>query len=93
MERHKKYSEILVLSCLLTKKGIPHQIEHLLDGYHLGYPSLISGNIKASIIEHQASCGSKYNTLEMWWKGKNIRGFMSADAVFEEIENDFNEKR
>lgn len=93
MERHRKYKEILVLTCIMEKKGIPYQLEHLLDGYHFGYPSLNPREIKVSVIEHQMSTGNAFDTLEAWWKGKNIRGFMSADAVFEEIENDFNEKR
>jgi hypothetical protein len=86
MEKHEKYKEILILMCLLTKKGIKFEVEGHLDGYRLGYPVLHWRKCEVSVIEHGLSCGSAMDKLEVMTKNGKILTYRTASQVLGLIE-------
>lgn len=90
-ERHERYKEIIVLKHLLQEKGIPFDLEPLLDGYHIGVPTIHgfgADQMKYSIIEHFGSYGSAFDLLEIIGPGGSLQGFLKADAVAQMVENE-----
>ena len=64
------YNDILLLKDLLEKEGIPFEFDELFGGYIIAYPSM--EDRVCSVIEHDYSCGSSSDLLE-------IRGLLTKE--------------
>lgn len=82
-----QYKEILVLDKLLTEAGIPHTLARNLDGWIVAYPNLDESRVMDA-IEHFGSYGNRFDKLEIMW-GKQVKGFLSAQEVFEQIKEHY----
>lgn len=82
-----QYKEILVLDKMLTEAGIPHTLWRNLDGWSVVYPpDSLEEVFLLSAIEHFGSYGSRFDRIEIMWRGdNNVTGYLTAQEVFEQI--------
>lgn len=95
----ENYKEIFRLKEMLEKAGIPFVFkEHndFRDGFQILYPEDGRGNV-CSVIEHTYSYGNEKDLLEIMGlltseesEYDSVAGFLSAENVFERIQNHFN---
>ncbi len=99
----ENYKEIFRLKEMLEKAGIPFvfkEFNDFRDGFQILYPE---GNTKeeqknvCSVIEHIFSYGNEVDKLEIMGlltdeesEFDTVKGFLSAENVFERIQNHFN---
>ena len=86
----KKFNEILRLDAMLNKKGIPHEIHRLSDGYQIYN---VDGCPDFDVIEFSGSYGSNSDLLEIMGlltseelKHDSVVGGLSAREVMNRIE-------
>ena len=95
-----EYEEIFVLKKMLEGAGIPFEFHSYLDGYHLCYPCFGENRI-CSVVEHNFSYGSDSDKLEIMGllseaeqqedvgDEHSVKGYMSAQEVFDRIKLNF----
>lgn len=94
MEINEKYTEILKLSQMLCKAGIPHSLSRMYDGWQIIY--FCGREQVADVVQHRFSYGEEKDMLELQGLLKpqekeydDVAGYLSANEVFKRIKKDF----
>ena len=97
---NEAYQEVIRLEEMLTKTGIPHNIDREKDGWRLVYPSHGARNIVCSVIEYTGSNGSRMDRLEIVGllnreerKADIAVGWLTAENVFDRIKRDWERRK
>ena len=94
----ERYNEILRLKGMLEKAKIPFLFSELFGGYHIIYPN--NHFRVCSVIQHDCSYGREKDLLEieglltkkeMNRKQDDVLGYLTAENVFQRIENHWKE--
>ena len=91
-----KYKEIFRLKEMLEKATIPFKFKHVFrNGYQIVYPN---DTFICSVIEHDFSYGSDEDLLEIMGlltneerKFDSVKGWLTAENVFERIKKHYEE--
>ena len=84
-----KRNEIVKLSKMLDKEGIPHEDMQLFDGIQVNYPN--KENCICDAICHSFSYGHEQGLLEIMGLvdeekvGDSVEGYLTAKEVFKRI--------
>ena len=90
----ERCNEILSLKGMLEKAKIPFVFSKVFGGYHIEYPAN-TGRV-CSVIEHDYSYGREKDLLEIQGlmtkkeykeTQDNVIGYLTAEDVFQRIEN------
>ena len=94
----ERYNEILKLKNMLEKAEIPFEFSEIFGGYHITYPS--NKFRICSVIEHDFSYGNEQDLLEIKGlltknekKYDDVIGYLSAENVFQRIQNNWKKLR
>ena len=97
---NEAYQDIILLEKMLTKAGIPHNMDRAKDGWRLIYPSHGARNIVCSVIEYTGSAGYQMDRLEIVrLLNRNERkfgiavGWLTAENVFDRIQQDWERRK
>lgn len=88
-----KRNEIVKLSKMLDKEGIPHEDMQIFDGLQVNYPN--KKDCVCDAICHSFSYGHEEGLLEIMGLvdedcGDDVQGYLTAKEVFKRIKKHFN---
>lgn len=86
-----KRNEIVKLSKMLDKEGIPHEDMQIFDGLQVNYPN--KENCICDAICHSFSCGHEQGLLEIMGltEDDDVEGYLTAKEVFKRIKKHYKE--
>lgn len=86
-----KRNEIIKLSKMLDKEGIPHEDMQIFDGLQVNYPN--KENCVCDAICHSYSYGHEQDLLEIMGltEDDDVEGYLTAKEVFKRIKKHYKE--
>lgn len=86
-----KRNEIVKLSKMLDKEGIPHEDMQIFDGLQVNYPN--KENCICDAICHSFSYGHEQGLLEIMGltEDDDVEGYLTAKEVFKRIKKHYKE--